>query len=184
MLQCSAEERIVVSARRSTARGFTLLELLVVVALMVIMATWAVPAFQSLIERNRLSAEVMRLMGALSQARSTAITRRGAAVICPTRNRSECDADWKLQLMLFIDNDNIPVKRANGETILKIWPGSKVAALVYSGFGSKRYLRYRANGRPKGQNGTYQLCTKRLYGAEVIISASGRVRSRGKSDCE
>lgn len=168
---------------RHGVRGFTLIELLVVIALMAVMTTWAIPAFQTLAERNRLSAEVMRLMGALGQARSAAITQRREAVICPTRDQTECDGDWKLPLMLFIDKDSAPEERATGETLLKIWPASGLASTTYNGFGSERYIRYRANGRPKGQNGTYELCTERLYGAHVIISASGRVRSHGETDC-
>lgn len=170
-------------ARHRASQGFTLLELLVVLALMVVMTTWAVPAFQTLAERNRLSVEVMRLMGALGQARSAAITQRREAVICPTRDQSECDGDWRLPLMLFIDQDDTPGERAADEAILKVWSASGVASLDYNGFGSNRYIRYRENGRPKGQNGTYELCTEHSYGAEVIVSASGRVRSQEKGNC-
>ncbi|WP_217636609.1 GspH/FimT family pseudopilin [Modicisalibacter muralis] len=164
-------------------RGFTLIELLAVIALMAIMATWVVPSFQSLAERNRVSVEVMRLMGALGQARSTAITRREEAVICPTRNQSECDADWKLQLMLFIDKDGTPAERTNDEAILKVWPASEVAALDYSGFGSNRYLRYRANGRPKGQNGTFNLCSFSGNNVSLVLSSHGRLRVAEDEDC-
>lgn len=181
MQPCSTRN-LMMPARRRATRGFTLIELLLVLALMVIMATWAVPAFQSLVERNRLSTEVMRLMNALGQTRSAAITRRKEAVICPTRDQSECERNWKLPLMLFIDSDDTPEERADDETLLKIWSASELASTIYNGFGNERYIRYRANGRPKGQNGTFTLCTE-SRASQVVLSRLGRTRVNKINSC-
>lgn len=164
-------------------RGFTLIELLVVLVLVVIVTTWAIPSYQSLMARQRISVEVMRLMGALGQARSTAVMRRAEVVVCPTADRFTCEGDWMLPLMLFIDEDGSPGGRADDEVILKTWPASEVASLTYNGFGSQRYIRYRANGRPRGHNGTYTLCTEG-HSTEVIMSASGRVRAGRVIACQ
>lgn len=53
--------------------GFTLIELMVVLAVLTIMATVAVPSFQNLIENNRLATESNRLFSSMSFARSEAV---------------------------------------------------------------------------------------------------------------
>lgn len=55
--------------------GFTLLELMITLAIMAIMLSWAVPGFQEIIRQNRLTTETNELVTALNLARSEAIKR-------------------------------------------------------------------------------------------------------------
>ncbi len=56
--------------------GFTLIELLVTIAVAIILATIAVPNFQSMIVRNRLVADHNEVLVGLNYARSEAVKRR------------------------------------------------------------------------------------------------------------
>jgi len=58
---------------RSAPRGFTLIELVVAVAVLAIAASFAVPAFQQVVESNRLATESNRLLSAINYARSEAV---------------------------------------------------------------------------------------------------------------
>lgn len=172
-------------ATKRKAVGFTLIELLVVIALVVIMTTWAVPSFQSLIERSRIATEVMRLRTALAQARNTAVTRRVPITVCPSLNQKDCVQDWKAPLMLFVNKGTAGERNIVSEPVLKTWPASEAGSVAYSGFGSERYIRYRPNGAPKGQNGTYTICrSSQPTGVDIILSAYGRARSTASSRCE
>ncbi|MGM2596721.1 pilus assembly FimT family protein, partial [Bacillus cereus group sp. Bce035] len=61
---------------RHSWQGFTLIEMLIALALMGILAAWGLPNFQALGERSAVASEVNRLQTALTLARNTAITQR------------------------------------------------------------------------------------------------------------
>ncbi|MFP3367087.1 prepilin-type N-terminal cleavage/methylation domain-containing protein, partial [Pseudoalteromonas sp. SIMBA_148] len=65
------------------SRGFTLIELVVTVAIIAIIATWAVPAWQGLVQRSQVESDVRALTHALGMARSTATTRGVDVSVCP-----------------------------------------------------------------------------------------------------
>ena len=62
--------------------GLTMVELLVVIALVVIIFSMATPSFQSFYVKNITSSATNQLMGALIQAKSTASTRNMCVVLC------------------------------------------------------------------------------------------------------
>jgi len=56
-------------------RGFTLLELMVAIAVLAILATVGVPSFRALIQNNRVTTQANELVSALSFARTEAVKR-------------------------------------------------------------------------------------------------------------
>lgn len=78
-------------ALRTTAthhRGFTLVEVMVVVAIMAILITLAAPSFTPLIERWRVQQTVKELESTLYFARSEAIKRGGNVIIHKNANNT------------------------------------------------------------------------------------------------
>ncbi|PLW81626.1 type II secretion system protein GspH [Kineobactrum sediminis] len=66
------------------ARGLTLVELMIVVAMVGIMAAVAVPGFQGVQQRLQLRAEASRLLVALNLARSEAVRQGIPVSLCPS----------------------------------------------------------------------------------------------------
>lgn len=64
--------------------GFTLVELMVAIAIMAIVIAFAVPSFEQIRNGNRLSSGANDLLTALQLARTEAIRRNRAVTFCPT----------------------------------------------------------------------------------------------------
>ena len=106
-------------------RGFTLIELMVVVALIAITLSFAVPSFQGFLDRARTDAAAAELAGLLSLARSEAIRRNAPVTICraTAANSTTCaqdsQSDWSGRWILFQDTDNDQV-RAPAEELIRV----------------------------------------------------------------
>lgn len=170
------------SMTKRTLSGFTLLELLVAIALIAIMATWAVPSFRLMIEKNRVAVEILRLKTALAQTRNAALTRRVPVTLCPTRDQKACLDDWTAPLMIFVNQGNRGVRKS-GEPVLKILSASEVESISYSALAGNNHVRFSNLGWPQGYNGSFVICGGQGKATRLVLSRMGRVRIGQESDC-
>lgn len=73
------------------ARGFTLLELLIAIAVAAILLAVAIPSYRSVVQRNSIAANVNDLVGDLNYARSQAVTRGQDVYICSSKDQVKCN---------------------------------------------------------------------------------------------
>lgn len=71
---------------RARARGFTMVELMVTLAVAAIVVAAAVPGFQSLVNGNRLAGAANELVASLQTARMEAIRRNRRVAVCASAN--------------------------------------------------------------------------------------------------
>lgn len=102
---------------RNAQTGFTIIELMVVVAVLAIVATVAVPSFQQVIENNRLATESNRLVSTMSFARSEAV-RVGDDVSLSAKS-SDFNNGWCVHLGTACDSNA-------GNEILRQFEGGQV----------------------------------------------------------
>lgn len=77
---------------RGTQRGFTIVELVITLALFAVLVTVAVPGFRDYILQNRVKTGAQELFTAMLYARSEAIKRNGDVYIYPNGGASD---DWQ-----------------------------------------------------------------------------------------
>lgn len=88
--------------------GFSLIELMVIVAVLALALGLGIPAFNDMTSNNRMSTAVNGLVTSLHAARGEAITRRATVILCPANGaQTDCDADGDLRAgwLVFVDSD-------------------------------------------------------------------------------
>lgn len=65
------------------ARGFTIFEMMVVLAIVAMISAFAIPAFQDVMASTRVNSVAEELTGSIAMARNTAISRRRTVVLVP-----------------------------------------------------------------------------------------------------
>lgn len=125
-------KRLSPSSGRSAPRqpgavlGFTLIELMVVVAIMGVFASLAAPSMTSLIRNNRVQSEASSLVSDLQLARNEAIKRGSPVAVCPAAaGGASCLSanTWQNGWIVFNDLNGNGVYDGNPETVLRYRQG-------------------------------------------------------------
>ena len=178
--------------------GFTLLELMVTVALIGILLSVGMPSLKVFIQGNQLIASSNELLSALNLARSESIKLNSRVTICESSNGTSCSAtgDWSNGWIVFVDanGDLVGTGEAcaaiNTDCLLRVQDGSGDDQLSIAGVDSNAAaitsFTFSSRGLPKAQNGSsqsgvYSVCSydnndKKIGERAVVLSLSGRVR--------
>ncbi len=167
-------------------KGFTLIESLMVLAVIVITFGLALPSFHSFFARHQSRIVVNEVAGNFNFARLSAITTGSTVTVCPrSKNDTECGKNWTRGTMSFTDL-NANGKLEPEEKVLrvtKILPKDSNAKWV--SFGSNNYIRFRNDGTTVNQNGSFTYCppdNNPIYANQIIVNRSGRLRFAKDSD--
>jgi type IV fimbrial biogenesis protein FimT len=164
-------------------RGFTLVELLVVLAVGASLLAIAVPGYAYLVNASRLTTLTNDLVATLHLARSEAIRRGTRVTICKTSNpmlaQPSCDsaADWHEGWLVFVDGGTRGVIDS-GDTVLRVQDRAPSGTIITAN-NYRHFISYRPSGVSQSSNGlpngTIHICVagKRR---DIVINVTGRPR--------
>lgn len=164
-------------AKRST--GFTLVEMLMAVAIVAVLGAIALPGFGNTLGRLRQQSALGDLQTALNQARIAAVSRGRHVVACPTLDGTDCahTTEWHHGWLLFADLDH-DRQRSDDEPVIVAGQAQSAGIGILASTGRLR-VDYQPDGSAAGTNVTLTVCSRTLGagGARtLVVSQSGRIR--------
>jgi type IV fimbrial biogenesis protein FimT len=163
--------------------GFSLIELMVIIAMIGIIMAIAVPSARELIAQTNLSSEANALVADILFARNEASTQGRNVVICPTADNISCsnsNGDWTVNRFAFVDTNGNGNQDA-GEAQLKLSKRiPRNMTLTPANFNSTTRIRFNSSGGllPLGTNGSFRLCAVDMAGGRLVsVGINGRPSS-------
>ncbi|MGD8415556.1 MAG: GspH/FimT family pseudopilin [Pseudomonadales bacterium] len=159
-------------------RGFTVLELLAVLAIAITLGALAYPSFDDLVARVHSTSRINAIVSLLRFARETAVTQHRWVTLCPA-SAEVCtgSTDWSTGIMAFADL-NRDGTRQTGEPVLAyqsaLDPGER---LTWRAFRRHNFLQFRSEGYTNWQNGSFVYCPASgdpRNGKVLIVNIQGR----------
>lgn len=150
--------------KASCQTGFTLIELIVTIAILAIITTIAAPAI--LTQLARMEAKRIRygLTDTLKLAKVESLIRRQNILVCLSDGNGRCDKNSNKTLLLFIDNNDDQHFDNGTDDLLEEQTLNPKYGTLHLRAGKRRYVRfYGDSGKPRGHFGHFKYCPSSIY---------------------
>lgn len=158
-------------------QGFTLLELITALIILMLILTLGLPGFSSQIQKTRTRTAALELMHAVHHTRTLAASKNKRATLT---HLGQWEAGWEA----FIDNNNNGLRDQDEEPMFQAGPVKAVA--IYTNRPVKKYVSFIGTGESRlvgradaggFQAGRFRVCSPETQtGYALILARSGRMR--------
>lgn len=155
---------------RSAQRGFTLIELMVAIAVAAILISIGVPAFRDLTASNQMRTGVNDLVTALHYAKAEAVSRGERVVLCKGSNTAcQTSGDWTQGWAVFADADVDGVLDAGELLLARDTLTGSIETFIGSGTAANS-VTFTAGGRTTlGSAQRFVACDHRGFGQQARV---------------
>lgn len=160
-------------------RGFTLIELIVVLAIAGILSGLMLPSLSALMGRHQSTSAVNRLVHAINFTRHAAVQFRIPTTLCAAKSDNRCGGNWHEELIVFSDSNKNARMDGRDYLIRSIEPVGETGTVKWRSFRNRQYLQMTPRGYTNFQNGNFVYCPADedpTLTRQVIINMQGRVR--------
>ena len=167
-------------------KGFTLIELIITIAILAIISTLALPYFHDIMAKQEIKNTTHSLIYSMQMAKTHAATQHNNVVICPSTDGLNCQADsWNSGFVGFVDSNKNRQVDSNEDIIFTQAINLKYGSLNWRGTLNIPSLTFQAlNGLPNGSNGSFYYCsTHQQPHSKIILSNMGHIRIEHPADC-
>ncbi|NQD37699.1 prepilin-type N-terminal cleavage/methylation domain-containing protein [Permianibacter sp. IMCC34836] len=160
------------------AQGFTLVEMLMALAIGSVTLTVGVNSMQDLVTRQRVDAYTGNILQSIHSARQHAILKHQPVTVCASEDGQTCNDNWSTGHLLFIDHNGNRELDENDEILNHINGSSPKDPVHWRSFRVADTLQFLPTGMTSHQNGTFTVCGlgKADHARAVIITKMGRPR--------
>lgn len=150
--------------------GFTLIELMVVIAVIAILTMYAVPAFKVSMVNNRLISETTNLTSMLNLARTESLRRNDYVSMCPSSNGTSCNGtDYSVGSVVFVDSTNTGL--LSSSQVIRVFnrfpssqdKGKSNNKITFSPVGAVNY-------------GNILICTPNYNSYSIVVGSDGSIQ--------
>ncbi len=163
--------------------GFTLVEMLMALAIGAIVLSYGLPGWMEFVRNQRLHSAQTQLASSLAFARGYAIREHVYVIVCPGDDTGCNDGNsWHNGWVAFEDHNRNREKDPEDRLILRenaLYNGVHILSSVH-----RARLRFNTLGLAPGSNASLWLCDMRGHqsGRRIVVSNSGRTRLQNHTD--
>jgi len=171
--------------RMKKQNGFTLIELMVAIAVFAVTVTFAVPNLRDFIANNRIISKTNDFVSSLHVARSESVKRKVTVTVCGSSDGATCNtASWENGWIVFTDIDADASVDAGVDELLVVNGslGNNIS-LRNAGFTQTTRVQYGSRGTIDSA-GSFKICDSRgvNFAKAVNINITGRTRMATDDD--
>lgn len=165
-------------ATKTHGRAFTLMELMITLAVMTLLVAAALPAFNGLRQEQMVRGAQHEFLASLHHAKQAAIARNQRVSLCPSADGARCleTGSWHRGWLVFVDRDADRFPDPGEPIVARKGGLAKTLTLTSSRY--RRVITFQPTGTAGGSNATFTVCAdgKAQRAAAVVLSRLGRIR--------
>jgi type IV fimbrial biogenesis protein FimT len=159
--------------------GYSLVEMIAAMAIIVIVMGLAAPPAHRLVERNKAANGINWIIGAINLTRISAVDYGVLTTLCPTKDNISCGGPWNKRVMIFTDYDDNRQINGRDHVITYLDFPFEGATLKWRAFRNRQYLQMTPLGFTNYQNGNFVYCSADQdlrFARQIVLNLQGRVK--------